>query len=122
MTQEKQSEIIQFIPKELTDPRIQTISLRPLKAVLEKKEKEYQDTIKEYKAKIKQLTEELENTRKNYASIESLVMFRDLLSINCPQTGHTKTILQCAERIRKGDCRGCPARTTILEKLGAKPS
>ena len=117
---EEQREITQFVPKDLADPRTYVIPLGPVKKILEDRENDSKDLLQTYRDEIARLTEELDRTRKSIASFESYKLFKKTLSLNCPQVNVKLTILQCAERMRRGQCTGCLDRDAILKKLGAK--
>jgi len=117
---ENQKDITQFIPKDLADPRIQTISLGPIKEILKEQEIDKDNLIQTYRDEIARLTKELADTKKSIANFVSYKTFKERLSLYCSQSNIDITILQCANRIRKGHCKGCLGRDQILEELEAR--
>jgi len=121
MSEESQKEITSFIPKELADPRIHTIPLNHLKRELETKEKDTDNIIQTYKDEIQRLKDELYKTQNAIKSLSELRIFKERLSINCPQVNVKLTILQCANRVKRGECKSCLDRTLLLAMLEAEP-
>lgn len=118
---ENQKDLTQFIPKNLADPRIQAISLGPIKELLKEREKDKDSILQTYREEIARLKKKLSDTQKSIANFISYKTFRERLSFHCFQTYSDITILQCANRIRGGQCIGCLGRDQILEDLEAKP-
>jgi hypothetical protein len=121
MNTEKQNDLTKYIPHELVDPRVKTITLGPLKAILKQKETDYQNTIKELKEEISRLTKELEDSNNKLASIKSYIDLKNYISVLCPQRTKKLTIIQCFENMKQSQCKGCLDRDAVLSKLGARP-
>ncbi len=112
-----QKEIINYIPRELADPRTHTISLAPIKEILTQGELTKDNLLQTYRDEIERLTKVIQST----ASPEIYRLFREKLCLFCFQTNTTITILQCAEKMKRGHCKGCRDRNRLLETLGALP-
>ena len=110
----------EWVPKDLTDPRTQTITLDPIKKLLEKREATKEDLLQTYREEITKLHQEIEGIRKEGTQLNTIKYFWKSLSLQCTQTGVKLNILQCAHRFRKGECKGCPGRDEILSKMEAR--
>jgi uncharacterized protein YwgA len=114
-------DIEKIVPKDLADPRVHSISLNHLKKTLANIEKDKDDILQTYKDEINRLLNELDETNKAVKSLSELRYFKERLSINCPQVNVKLTILQCANRVKKGECKSCLDRTALLDMLEARP-
>jgi len=113
-------EMKEWVPKELIDPRTQTITLDPIKKILEEKEATKEDLLQTYREEIARLHKDIRELRNERAQIKTIQSFWKTLSILCTQTGVKLNILQCSNRYKKNQCKGCTARDAILSKLEAR--
>ena len=113
-------ELKEWVPKDLMDSRTQTITLDPIKKILEKQEATKEDLLQTYKTEITRLHQEIEGIRKEGAQLDTIKYFWKSLSLHCLQTNTKLNILQCAHRLRKVECKGCSGRDEILSKMEAR--
>jgi len=117
---QEEKDLTEWIPKELADPRTHTISLEPIKQILEEREVSKDDLLQTYKDENERLQQQIEEMSKEQAQNGTIKLFWKTLSLYCNQTNTRLNILQCSNRYKKRQCKGCLDRDAILSKLEAR--
>lgn len=83
----------------------------------ERDQKEYYlDTIKRQKETIKKYKDLINSLSGKQEELKYLKEFRNMFAGNCHAFNHRKTIIQCTETIKKGDCE-YPKLCTLRKKF-----